>query len=57
MPKDRADELINDLTSQIQSPNKSLLPQTPTEDAAAVDGTPIHLLTAPEYKIGNKVMN
>lgn len=57
MPKDRAEELIKDLKSQIQSPNKHLHPQAPTEDAAAVDGTRVHLLKAPEYKIGDKVMN
>lgn len=57
MPKDRAEVLINDLLSQIQSPNKALYPQPPNEDAAPADLTPIHLLTPPEYKIGDKVMN
>lgn len=56
MPKDRAEELINDLLSQIQSPNKPLHPQLPNEDVALADLTPIHLLTPPEYKIGDKVM-
>ncbi|XP_051962017.1 transketolase-like [Xyrauchen texanus] len=55
IPKDCVDELINDLMSQIQSPNKTLHPQLPNEDAAPVDYTPIHLLTAPEYKIGDKI--
>uniref|UniRef100_A0A671QI46 transketolase n=1 Tax=Sinocyclocheilus anshuiensis TaxID=1608454 RepID=A0A671QI46_9TELE len=55
MPKDRAEELINDLLSQIQSPNKPLHPHLPNEDAAPSDLTPIHLLTAPEYKIGDKM--
>lgn len=57
IPKDRVEELINDLLCQIQSPNKSLYPQPPNEDAAPADLTPIHLLTPPEYKIGDKVMN
>ncbi|XP_016138636.1 transketolase-like [Sinocyclocheilus grahami] len=55
MPKDRAQELIKDLLSQIQSPNKPLHPHLPNEDAAPADLTPIHLLTAPEYKIGDKM--
>ncbi|KTG45206.1 hypothetical protein cypCar_00003502 [Cyprinus carpio] len=55
MPKDRAEELINDLLSQIQSPNKPLHPQLPNENVALADLTPIHLLTAPEYKIGDKI--
>lgn len=57
MPKDRAEELINDLLSQIQSPNKPLYPQPPKEDAAPADLSPIRLLTAPEYKLGDKVIN
>lgn len=57
MPKDRAEELINDLLSQIQSPNKPLHPQLPIDDAPAANLNPIRLLTAPEYKIGDKVMN
>ncbi|TRY90627.1 hypothetical protein DNTS_003695 [Danionella cerebrum] len=55
MPKDRAEELISDLLSQIQS-NKPLYPQPPKEDAAPADLSPIHLLTAPEYKRGDKKM-
>ncbi|NP_932336.3 transketolase-like protein 2 [Danio rerio] len=55
MPKDRAEELINDLLSQIQSPNKPLYPQPPKEDAPPADLSPIHLLTAPEYKLGDKI--
>jgi len=57
MPKDRAEELINHLLSQIQSPNKPIHPQLPNDDAAPADLIPIHLLTPPEYKLGDKVMN
>lgn len=57
IPKDCVEELINHILSQIQSPNKPLHPQLPNEDAAPADLTPISLLTAPEYKIGDKVMN
>lgn len=57
IPKDRVDELINDLLSQIQSPNKHLHPQQPNDDAAPANLAPIHLLTPPEYKIGDKVIN
>uniref|UniRef100_A0A8C2GM55 Transketolase n=1 Tax=Cyprinus carpio TaxID=7962 RepID=A0A8C2GM55_CYPCA len=52
---DCAEELINHILCQIQSPNKPLHPQLPNEDAAPADLTPIRLLTAPEYKIGDKM--
>uniref|UniRef100_A0A9J8CFA5 Transketolase n=1 Tax=Cyprinus carpio carpio TaxID=630221 RepID=A0A9J8CFA5_CYPCA len=55
IPKDCVEELINHILSQIQSPNKPLHPQLPNEDAAPADLTPIRLLTAPEYKIGDKM--
>ncbi|XP_059383656.1 transketolase-like protein 2 [Carassius carassius] len=55
MPTGRAEELINDILSQIQSPNKHLHPQQPNEDVALADLTPIRLLTAPEYKMGDKI--
>jgi len=54
MPKDRAEELINHLLSH---PNKPIHPQLPNDDAAPADLTPIQLLTPPEYKLGDKVMN
>lgn len=50
------DALLADLKAQIQAPNKPLQPQLPNEDAAPVDHTPIHLLCAPEYKLGDKVI-
>lgn len=55
IPKDRVDALLNDLQSQIQSPNKVLSPELPQEDAKPVDYSPIRLPTPPAYKLGDKV--
>ncbi|XP_062396627.1 transketolase-like protein 2 [Sardina pilchardus] len=55
IPKDRVDALLNDLKSQIQSPNKVLTPEMPQEDAKPVDYSPIRLPTPPAYKKGDKI--
>lgn len=49
------DEILNDLQSQIQVPNKTLSPDLPSEDTAPADLTPISLPSPPEYKKGDKV--
>uniref|UniRef100_A0A8C7K5Y7 Transketolase n=1 Tax=Oncorhynchus kisutch TaxID=8019 RepID=A0A8C7K5Y7_ONCKI len=55
MPKDRAEEVIKDLESQIQNPNKTICPELPNEDTAPADLSPITLSSPPNYKIGDKV--
>lgn len=55
IPKDRVDEILNDLQSQIQVPNKTLCPDLPNEDTAPADLSPISLASPPEYKKGDKV--
>lgn len=55
IPKDRVDDLLNDLQALIQVPNRTLSPELPNEDAAPVDDTPIHLLAPPAYNKGDKV--
>ncbi|KAL1020522.1 hypothetical protein UPYG_G00001150 [Umbra pygmaea] len=55
MPKDRAVELIKDLESLIQNPNKKFSPELPNEDVAAADLSAISLPSLPNYKIGDKV--
>lgn len=55
IPKDRVDEILKDLQSQIQVPNKTLCPDLPNEDTAPADLSPISLPSPPEYKKGDKV--
>uniref|UniRef100_A0A8K9WM47 Transketolase-like pyrimidine-binding domain-containing protein n=1 Tax=Oncorhynchus mykiss TaxID=8022 RepID=A0A8K9WM47_ONCMY len=55
LPKDRAEEAIKDLESQIQNPNKTICPELPNEDTAPADLSPITLPSPPNYKIGDKV--
>lgn len=55
IPKDRVDDLLNDLQAQIQVPNKTLCPELPSEDAAAADLSTICLPSPPAYKKGDKV--
>uniref|UniRef100_A0A669D0P7 Transketolase n=1 Tax=Oreochromis niloticus TaxID=8128 RepID=A0A669D0P7_ORENI len=55
IPKDRVDEILNDLQSQIQVPNKTLCPDLPNEDTAPADLSPISLASPPEYKKGDKM--
>uniref|UniRef100_A0AAZ3Q5H4 Transketolase n=1 Tax=Oncorhynchus tshawytscha TaxID=74940 RepID=A0AAZ3Q5H4_ONCTS len=55
MPKDRAEEAIKDLESQIQNPNKTICPELPNEDTAPADLSPLTLPSPPNYKIGDKV--
>lgn len=55
IPKDRVDELLNDLQAQIQVPNKTLCPELPINDLAPADLTPILLPSPPAYKKGDKV--
>uniref|UniRef100_A0AAX7SXB5 Transketolase n=1 Tax=Astatotilapia calliptera TaxID=8154 RepID=A0AAX7SXB5_ASTCA len=55
IPKDRVDEILKDLQSQIQVPNKTLCPDLPNEDTAPADLSPISLPSPPEYKKGDKM--
>lgn len=56
IPKDRVDDLLNDLQAQIQVPNKTLCPELPKDDAAPADLRPISLPSPPAYKKGDKVL-
>lgn len=56
IPKDRVDDLLNDLQAQIQVPNKTLCPELPKEDTAPADLRPILLPSPPAYKKGDKVL-
>lgn len=55
IPKDRVDNLLKDLQSLIQVPNKTLSPELPKDDTAAADLSPIKLPSPPAYKKGDKV--
>uniref|UniRef100_A0A3B3ZR17 Transketolase n=1 Tax=Periophthalmus magnuspinnatus TaxID=409849 RepID=A0A3B3ZR17_9GOBI len=56
IPKDRVDDVLNDLRALIQVPNKTLSPQLPANDAAPVDlSRPITLPSPPAYKKGDKI--
>uniref|UniRef100_A0AAQ5ZZW1 Transketolase n=2 Tax=Amphiprion ocellaris TaxID=80972 RepID=A0AAQ5ZZW1_AMPOC len=55
IPKDRLDDILNDLQSQIQVPNKTVCPQLPSEDTAPADLSPILLPSPPAYKKGDKM--
>ena len=55
IPKDRVDDLLNDLQSQIQVPNRTMTPELPNEDTAPADLSRISLPEPPAYKLGDKV--
>ncbi|RVE70604.1 hypothetical protein OJAV_G00066280 [Oryzias javanicus] len=55
IPKDKLDDVLNDLQSQIQVPNKTLCPKLPNNDAAPADLSPIVMPSVPSYKKGDKV--
>lgn len=55
IPKDRVDEILRDLESQIQVPNRTLCPELPEEDTAPIDPSPIVLASPPAYNKGDKV--
>uniref|UniRef100_A0A4W6EYF9 Transketolase n=1 Tax=Lates calcarifer TaxID=8187 RepID=A0A4W6EYF9_LATCA len=55
IPKDRVDDLLNDLQAQIQVPNKTLCPELPSDDTAPADLSPISLPSPPAYKKGDKM--
>uniref|UniRef100_A0A673AVB8 Transketolase n=1 Tax=Sphaeramia orbicularis TaxID=375764 RepID=A0A673AVB8_9TELE len=55
IPKDRVDDLLNDLQAQIQVPNKVLSPELPTMDAAPADLSYIAMPSPPAYKKGDKM--
>lgn len=55
IPKDKLDEILKDLQSHIQVPNRQVSPELPNDDTAPADLSPILLPTPPEYKKGDKV--
>uniref|UniRef100_A0A665UTC5 Transketolase n=1 Tax=Echeneis naucrates TaxID=173247 RepID=A0A665UTC5_ECHNA len=55
IPKDRVNDLLNDLQAQIQVPNKTLCPELPAEDVAPADLSIISLPSPPAYKKGDKM--
>ncbi|KAM9785411.1 transketolase-like protein 2 [Neosynchiropus ocellatus] len=55
IPKDRVDDLLHDLQSLIQVPNKALCPKVPEEDLKPADLSPIRLPAPPAYKKGDKM--
>ncbi|XP_061592025.1 transketolase-like protein 2 [Cololabis saira] len=55
MPKDRHVEILNDLQSQIQVPNKTLRPQPPNDDTKPADLKPLTYPSPPSYKKGDKM--
>lgn len=54
IPKDRVDDILDNLKAEIQVPNKTLCPELPKEDTAPADLSPI-VLPKPAYKKGDKV--
>ncbi|XP_074169198.1 transketolase [Rhinolophus sinicus] len=54
LPKNMADQVIQEIHSQIQS-KKKILATPPQEDAPSVDITNIRMPTPPSYKIGDKI--
>lgn len=55
IPKDKVEDLLNDLQALIQVPNKTLCPELPKEDTAPADLSPISMPSPPAYKKGDKV--
>lgn len=56
IPKDKVDDLLNDLKGLIQVPNKTLCPELPNDDTARADLSTISLPAPPAYKKGEKVL-
>lgn len=56
LPKNMADQIIQEIYGQIQS-KKKILATPPQEDAPSVDITNIRMPTPPSYKVGDKVPN
>nr|KAF6311335.1 transketolase [Myotis myotis] len=54
LPKTMADQVIQEIQSQIQS-KKKILATPPQEDAPSVDITNIRMPTPPSYKVGDKI--
>lgn len=54
LPKNMADQIIQEIFSQIQS-KKKILAKPPQEDTPSVDITNIRMPTPPSYKVGDKV--
>lgn len=54
LPKNMADQVIQEIQSLIQS-KKKILATPPQEDAPSVDITNIRMPTPPSYKVGDKV--
>lgn len=54
LPKNMADQIIQEIYSQVQS-KKKILATPPQEDAPSVDIANIRMPTPPSYKVGDKV--
>ncbi|OWK02641.1 TKT [Cervus elaphus hippelaphus] len=54
LPKNMADQIIQEIYGQIQS-KKKILATPPQEDAPSVDITNIRMPTPPSYKVGDKI--
>uniref|UniRef100_A0A2K5ELS7 transketolase n=1 Tax=Aotus nancymaae TaxID=37293 RepID=A0A2K5ELS7_AOTNA len=54
LPKNMADQIIQEIYSQIQS-KKKILATPPQEDAPSVDIANIHMPSPPSYKVGDKI--
>ncbi|MEQ2246084.1 Transketolase-like protein 2 [Ilyodon furcidens] len=54
IPKDKLD-VVKDLESRIQVPNKTVCPELPNDDVAPADLSPISLPSPPAYKKGDKM--
>jgi transketolase len=54
LPKNMADQIVQEIYSQIQS-KKKILATPPQEDAPSVDIANIRMPTPPSYKVGDKV--
>ena len=54
LPKNMADQIIEEIYSQVQS-KKKILATPPQEDAPSVDIANIRMPTPPSYKVGDKI--
>lgn len=54
LPKNMAEQIIQEIYSQVQS-KKKILATPPQEDAPSVDIANIRMPTPPSYKVGDKV--
>lgn len=55
LPKERGDEIIRLIESQIQT-NRNLLPKPPVEGSPPVSITNIKMTCLPDYKVGDRVV-